>query len=367
MAQIGPPAISRRTFLALTGTSAAAVVAGYGSGVGRAGASPSLPPAPTHRDSVLFIAGQTSADLGGRPDLGFTDGYLDHVPTPPDGITAYVGLYPGAQITKNCNDAFASYLARPDLADATVHLSVPWIRENYSDEQNLGLQRDLTNGHLDGQIEELASWCRSTPHPILLRLGFEFDRRPPVVYNPDNYAQNFRYIVERVRAAGATNVATVWASANNVAAPLTPERFRAFYPGDEYVDWFGMSAFVPFLDPLMMAEARQRRKPVLIAESTPIGINIGQGKTYPLTAADVPGTPVSAEEMWHLWFAPMLRLISENRDAIAAFAYISENWSLSDLWAHNPLFAHCDSRVWANQEIAQRWEAAISASPFAPK
>jgi hypothetical protein len=41
------------------------------------------------------------------------------------------------------------------------------------------------------QIEELASWCRSTFHPILLRLGYEFDRHPPVFYNPDNHTEYF--------------------------------------------------------------------------------------------------------------------------------------------------------------------------------
>jgi hypothetical protein len=199
-------------------------------------------------------------------------------------------------------------------------------------------------------------------HPVAV--GYEFDRTPPKYYDPASYAGNFRYIVDRVRAAGATNVATVWASTNNPLAKMTPTRFKAFYPGDEYVDWFGMSAFVPVLDPLMTQEARRRQKPMLLAESTPLGINIGEGRQFPLTTDKVAGKPVSADEMWRAWFGPTFKLIEENADVIAGLHYIANDWSQDKLWANNAAFAYCDARVWKNPEILRRWDATITAAPF---
>src|SRR5687767_7195008 len=44
---------------------------------------------------VVFIAGQGARQLGGLPDEGFGDGYLDHMPIAPGGFTLYCDVSEG--------------------------------------------------------------------------------------------------------------------------------------------------------------------------------------------------------------------------------------------------------------------------------
>jgi hypothetical protein len=321
-----------------------------------------LPPAPARGDRVLVLAGQGEVALGGRDDLGETDGYLDHVSIPPDGITGYAVIRREGDLFDEGFTSFASYFDRPEFSDAIVHLSVSWPGVAPSAERSNEEQSRVVDGGFDESIEELAAWCRATPHPILLRAGYEFERN----YDVETYAQDFRYVVDRVRDGGADNVATVWASSNDPTIPLTEEWFSGYYPGDEHVDWFGASAFVPVLNPLLADEARMRNKPLFIAESTPITLNLGDQARYPLTIEEVEGTPLSTDELWDGWFGPFFRMIDENADIVAAIHYIAADWSGDPRWSQVDAFAHCDARLWVVPELLERWEQTISSAPFVP-
>lgn len=102
----------------------------------------------------------------------------------------------------------------------------------------------------------------------------------------------------------------------------------------------------------------------MLAESTPLGLNIGEMARYPLVADDVPGTPLTPNELWGAWFAPTFQMITDNADAIAGFHYIANDWSADPMWGGHFAFAHCDARIWMNPDILPRWEATITAAPF---
>jgi hypothetical protein len=145
--------------------------------------------------------------------------------------------------------------------------------------------------------------------PIFLRIGYEFDGAWNH-YSPRGYIAAFRHIVDRLRGNGVTNFVSVWQSATYPGGTYRNRPFQDRYPGDEYVDWLGFSFFIshftydqyvrnPFLD-----FAREHRKPVLVAESTPQGYDLED-----LTC----GSPVSngkglvrkpPEEIWEEWYAP---------------------------------------------------------------
>ena len=60
---------------------------------------------------------------------------------------------------------------------------------------------------------------------------------------PEVYKRAYRYVVDRVRAAGATNIAWVF-QVNSTSQPEKEwNRMAQYYPGSNYVDWLGMSAY----------------------------------------------------------------------------------------------------------------------------
>lgn len=60
---------------------------------------------------------------------------------------------------------------------------------------------------------------------------------------PELFKKAYRYVVDRVRARGAKNIMWVYHT-NNYSYPNEEwNTMAAYYPGDDYVDWLGMSAY----------------------------------------------------------------------------------------------------------------------------
>ncbi|VUD62657.1 Beta-1,3-xylanase TXYA [Thalassocella blandensis] len=109
--------------------------------------------------------------------------------------------------------------------------------------------------------------------------------------------------------------------------------------------------------------ARQHGKPVMIAESSPQGFNIG--KLTSSTIQQFDPQSVSAEDIWQTWYQPFFDFIYANRDIIRAVAYINTHWESQPMW-HCALYSKAgtddcangywgDARVQANPDIKQRW------------
>jgi hypothetical protein len=66
----------------------------------------------------------------------------------------------------------------------------------------------------------------------------------PVRYEgPETFKRAYRYIVDRVRAQGARNILWVF-HLNNFSEPMEPwSAFAQYYPGPDYADWLGISAY----------------------------------------------------------------------------------------------------------------------------
>lgn len=74
-------------------------------------------------------------------------------------------------------------------------------------------------------------------HPILLRFGIEMNDTGNNWHgNPALYIEKFR-LVSRIMRQTAPNVAIVW------APNFIGEDYNLYYPGDEWVDWVGVSAY----------------------------------------------------------------------------------------------------------------------------
>ncbi len=195
-------------------------------------------------------------------------------------------------------------------------------------------------GTYNSNIDKLGDWIKASQRPVFLRIGYEFDY-PDNDYDPVKYITAFRFIVDRLRAQGVTNAAYVWhsyASDNSTAA-------SAWYPGDSYVDWIGISFFATANSERMndiAAIAAQHNKPLMIAEAAPYGI----------------GT-LSGQSSWDNWFKPFFDFVSAKK--VKAISYI--NWD----WETIPMFrgggwGNC--RIQDNAVVKAHWISETSQGKY---
>lgn len=110
------------------------------------------------------------------------------------------------------------------------------------------LQR-IIDGRYDPYIRSWAVQLRDLGGPVMLRPMHEMNGNwypwcGTVNGNtPAEYVRAWKHIHDIFEAEGATNVTWVW-SINHESVPSTPKnRYAAYYPGDRYVDWTGISGF----------------------------------------------------------------------------------------------------------------------------
>lgn len=302
------------------------------------------------RQGTLLVVGQ---------DLGSIAGYTQHVWPSPGGVTGYVRIdpdsarVPGLRSVQNdgAGDNDASELA------ARYPHSVLVLGLYLVDHGGQHLRR-LADGELDAGVDDLAAFIRDARRPVLLRIGYEFDG-PWNRYEPEPYKAAFRHVVERLRERGADNVASVWQSATSAHGTYRNLPLDAWYPGDDVVDWCGSSYF-DFSAPhheALLAFARARHKPVMIAEAAPRGYDL-EALTFSDDGRElVPKTP---EAIWSEWFAPFFAFVHAHRDAIGAVAYIDCDWASQPMWSSSGGNGYWgDTRVEANAQIRARWREEI--------
>jgi hypothetical protein len=195
-------------------------------------------------------------------------------------------------------------------------------------------------GAYDAQILALAQILKDAARPIYLRIGYEFDGKHNA-YNPPDYVKAYRRIVERLRGHGASNVSFVWHSVAGARYGNHP--LSAWYPGDCYVDWAGVSLFGQGYNTASFGYANEmanfadaRDIPIMIAESTPHGRRTSQGQA-----------------LWDAWFVNVINWI--NARDVKVWSYINQNWEANPTWA-----GWGDSRVEANATIESLWMTEIS-------
>ncbi len=108
---------------------------------------------------------------------------------------------------------------------------------------------NIMNGQWDDYIRSWAKSAKAWGHPLLVRIGHEFniDGYPWGVGNngkdPQKYIKAFRHIVDIFKKEGAANVKWVWCFMNFSYPDEAWNDYEAAYPGDEYVDWIGIDGY----------------------------------------------------------------------------------------------------------------------------
>ncbi len=215
--------------------------------------------------------------------------------------------------------------------------SVPFIRlmlrssaEIYTEETVFSLE-NIVNGVFDSDLEAWGKAAAAFKSPLIVEWGAEMNgdwfswSGAQNQQDTDLFKQSYRHIVSTIKAQGASNITWVF-HVNAYDFPEEPwNTFEAYYPGDDVVDWLGVSLYAaqaPFDDywddftealdtAIPRFNALSNTKPVFVLE-------------FGAPAANPLGDPA-------IWADDALKAILSNRwDSLKGFSWWNETWQNED-------------------------------------
>jgi hypothetical protein len=249
---------------------------------------------------ILHGAGQ---DFDGFSDYAFTLGKGQY----PLIYMTYIGLTSTKQQIDNWGAQLKNDLTRlPKDVIPQIGLSMTGGNDNGS-----GKTIEVARGDYDTQIAAFAQALKDLGRKSYTRIGYEFEGSWND-YNAQGYINAFIRITTELRRVDA-NTATVWCSGGGSAGFKSWSNLITYYPGDSWVDWWGIDIFSPeeITDQRLndfLTKADEYKKPVMIGESTPRYVGTLDGKTS-----------------WDRWFRPFFELLY-TKPQIKATCYINWDW-----------------------------------------
>lgn len=283
-------------------------------------------------DKILHCGGPLWVE--GTEYEAYVQAFPNHQPLM---IVHFFSLVPPARFTSGMDDL------KKDVAKHPT--TIPFLSFQYSYDEGgdpIAYDKEVAEGEFDSEIRELAQYVKSLNKPVFFRPGFEFNGWWNG-FSKQYYAKSFQRIHSLFQEEGATNAIFVW----TYEPTGGNEPYMDFYPGDAYVDWWGIDLFgLTFSDDKANAlttqfikDAGTHGKPVIFPESAPAGFNLDSQTT------------------WNEWFAPYFQLMKEYSH-VKGFCYTNhdfigtaEGWgdmridqsSLSDEWLNEiskPIYVH---------------------------
>jgi len=196
--------------------------------------------------------------------------------------------------------------------------------------------KEIILGQYDKEINFLINYLKEIKTPVFIRLGYEFNE--PGKYNAEDFILTWKYLVDLFKKNKVTNVAFVWCACTAFSRDLS--QIMSYYPGDNYVDWFGNDLFSArhfknnsdALTEEFAKEAETHKKPLMIGESSAARTGVEKG-----------------EESWQEWFNPYFKWINTH-NVVKAFCYI--NWDWAKDWKQ-PEWGNC--RIEENEVISKKY------------
>jgi hypothetical protein len=190
--------------------------------------------------------------------------------------------------------------SEPDVAEDSV-LMVSWHGAGWG---------QINDGSADRNIASVGRKLAGMKRPILMRWGwemngnwFEWDGS----HNGDDpaaYVRAWRRLHRIFGEQGAENVAWVWSPNWNSQPNTSWNRFQRYYPGDEYVDWVGVSGY-NFYDEsprtlfTAVCDAYGRKKPIILSETAAVDLGAGsKAKWIKKLSAWVTANPAVGAVVW---------------------------------------------------------------------
>lgn len=133
---------------------------------------------------------------------------------------------------------------------------VSWSPEASDGDPNFNNLQDIIDGKEDAYLTAWGNASAAWGHPYFVRLMWEFTgswtdntvQSPGYgIYpwgngnTPAIFVAAWQHIVDKVRAAGGTQISWVWCVAGTHDSV---DRLKTVYPGDSYVDWIGNDVYL---------------------------------------------------------------------------------------------------------------------------
>jgi Glycosyl hydrolase family 26 len=104
--------------------------------------------------------------------------------------------------------------------------------------------RAVSTGRWDSLLRTRARSCRDFGGTIYVRWAPEFNGEwNPCYGRAREFVAAWRHVVSLFRTAGARNVKWVWCPFAVQGQRRPADKWRRYYPGDEFVDWVGMDGY----------------------------------------------------------------------------------------------------------------------------
>ena len=243
-----------------------------------------------------------------------------------------------------------------------AHGSTPYVRlmmrsdsEELKAEPTFTLAR-IAQGDFDRDLERWGRDAAALGVPILAEFGTEMNgewfrwngRWNGGEAGPAIFRAAYRHIVEVTRRAGGNNIVWVF-HINHADAPQTDwNRFENYYPGDDVMDWLGVSLYsmlgptedepTDFVNEMDEVHARLRRmapdKPVIVAE---FGTDIHNRLE--------PAVPWASRAL--------MALVSGRWPEVIGFSWWNESWDNEDE-------SVTDLRVWKDPALAAEFRRQLA-------
>jgi len=252
------------------------------------------------QDGIIHGAGQ---DLKSFNLYAYTVGYKLY----PKIFMSYTGIVGSVKDIKKWAKGLKKELSDlPSNVMPQIGLNLTSGKDNGS-----GQDRAVAEGKYDENITELIKQIKSLNRSSYLRIGYEFEGSWNG-YSPDSYREVFIKVTKEIRKQEA-NIATVWCAGGGSAGFIPLDSLMQYYPGDSWVDWWGIDIFSPeeITDSrllLFYSAAEEHKKPVMIGETTPRYVGVKNG-----------------QDSWDKWFGPFFEMMYNN-PGVKAFCYINWDW-----------------------------------------
>jgi len=327
---------------------------------------------------LLVVGADRSPAASGPAMYEPPDGRVYHGAAPtPDVVASYIesladasieplleGIHLSASGTAGRQyvvDTIREWLAYVRDAGRIPHLSLS-MRDGYGNPSDVAIATATAH---DAVLDEIGAVIAAYDGPLFVRLGFEFNGAWNG-YTPGIYPIAYRKMVDRFRAAGVTQAAYIWCY-----EPDGPDDFddvidgrSAWYPGDDYVDWFGLDLFKAehFVPP---ASARQRGtstyersvrflematahgKPVMLSETAAVKVYVTSDREDPQFT--------DGRADWESWFEPFFDFIAHHPQ-IKGVLYMNQDYRGTAFERKN---AWGDARIGVNSYIRRHYCAAL--------